>query len=468
MEARILDQYGRPARWDPVPVEAPDVWNGYRSPPPRPTKRLTPQKLTSIFDQADAGWPSQQAALYQDSMLKDGRLGGQWLVRARAVSRLEWDLQPASADAVDQRVVEFLEPKLRRLGWRAVIRQLVWGAAAGYAASQIHWSHAAGEVDVLKLEHWPTRFLLPDETGAITKLASVANPTGWSMPTAKFIVHEGGELDADPVSSGCFRPAAWYWFFKNHVLKQWLAHTETYGQPLRVAKFPPGASPADRKTAYQMLLNLGQEAVALLPESFQVEVVKAMEARDPAMYQALLQRCDEEVSILLLGQTLTTSIGETGGAYAAANVHNDVRLEITESDAEALAETIRRDLLTPWVRFQFGADAEPPEFRLLVQEPEDLEAKAKTYRVLTREVGLPIGRSHLYETFGIPVPEEGEETVGGGPSPSPDNGSPALANRALLDLGGVVARQAGARAALAGKAPAPGGWDTPPAGWRTW
>ena len=62
----------------------------------------------------------------------------------------------------------------------------------------------------------------------------------------------------------------------------------------------------------------------------------------------------------LEAQTLTTE--HSSGTYAAAKVHDAVRRDIIEADAKALAETITARIITPLVRFNFGADVQLPRF----------------------------------------------------------------------------------------------------------
>ncbi len=459
----IYDAYGRPARVDTEEIPRPDTWGDWHVPPSTVTRGLTPQRITAIFDEADHGYPQRQAELFADQVLKDGKLAGMWRTRTLAPAKWAWELEQASEDAADKRVLEWLRPKLESLGLRVVLKRLMNGVGYGYAAEQILWAVAGGDVDVVGIKHWPTRYLLPDAEGRIHYLTSVEDPSGWEMPAAKFIVHCPGELGPDPIAAGLFRTATWYWYFKNFVLKAWLQFLDIYGQPFRWGTFPAGAKQDDKEYAYRSLLRMGQEAVALLPEGFQVNIQDIAHRGGADLYERLKMACDEEIAILFLGQTLTSSVGENGGAYAAAKVHEDVRWDLIDWDAEALGETITRDLLTPWVRFRWGADAEVPQLRIHEDPPEDLEATSKVHKTLVVDMGLPVSRRYLYERYGIQEPAADEEVLAG-PPPAAEPAAPAAASQ--RDPGVIAARQTGEET-TAGKPRWPAG-ATPSADSLSW
>ena len=426
----ILDAYGRPARMEIEDIPRPDRLGDWHVPPQRLSQGITPQSITTILGEADAGDPRQQAELFQDSMLKDGRILGAFRQRTMAVSKLPIELESATDDASDKKVLEWLRPRFERIKMRQPLRRLMKAVGFGYAAEQIHWRIRDDGVEVADITHWPTRYLLPDADGKITRICTAADPVGEDMPPAKFIVHLPEEADSDAVAAGLFRTAVWYWFFKNWGLKAWLQYMEIYGQPLRWGTFPQGAKPEDKSYAYNALLRMGHEAVALLPEHFKLEIHDTAHTGGADLYEKLLRLTDEEIAVLFLGQTLTTSVGETGGAFAAAQVHDEVRWDLVESDAEIMADTLRRDLITPWVRYQFGQEVEIPNVVIHAREPEDLKQTVEVHRTLIKDIGLPVSRRYLYDHYGVPEPTDDEDVL---PAPTGQAGAeppPAAPNTA--------------------------------------
>ncbi len=484
---QILDAYGRPAKLDPEPLRRPDQVDRFQVSPNRPTHGITPQRITSIFREADDGYPERQAELFADMLLKDGRLAGQFGVRTKSAAKLDWQLQPASDSPADKKVVDRLLPKLRQLSLRGSFRRLLSAVGFGYAAEQIHWGLSGGEVEVLKLDHWPTAYLAPDPTGAITRYRTALGMDREELPPAKFVVHAPAELGPLPSAAGLLRPAAWFWLFKNFVLKSWVQYAEIFGQPLRSGTYPRGASDEEKQAGFSALVQMGHEAVAMLPEGFQLTIHELSQQGGIAVYERLKEACDEETAILLLGQTLTSSIGESGGAHAAAKVHDEVRWDLIEWDASQLSETVQRDLITPWVRFQHGNDVDVPTFEFQVSPPEDLKQTAETYGALT-DMGLPISVAHVYDRFGIEPPAGDEPVLPGKAQPAvanqqdtyrlagalleewgdeADQGRRSLLLESVLSLMGGRPRGRPGGDPLQGKGPTPG-VDTRPDEWLIW
>jgi len=134
--------------------------------------------------------------------------------------------------------------------------------------------------------------------------------------------------------------------------------------------------------------NLGQEAVFDLPQnpppmlSWDVEL---MEAKDTAHegFRLLIEQCNQEITLALLAQTLTTSMpAEGGSSYAAARVHAGVLQGLLEADARALAFTIYRQLARPFAMMNFGNADLAPVVTWDVTPFEDAKTKAESFAAM--------------------------------------------------------------------------------------
>ena len=121
---------------------------------------------------------------------------------------------------------------------------------------------------------------------------------------------------------------------------------------------------------------------------------------------AMADFCNREMSKAVLGQTLTTDTTGSTGTYGAASVHAQVRRDLVEADAQALAATLREQLLRPLVGFNFGWDKPVPWFRFRFEEEEDLKTLSEVYRNLAA-MGVPLDMEHVAERFGIPLARAG-------------------------------------------------------------
>ncbi len=203
------------------------------------------------------------------------------------------------------------------------------------------------------------------------------------------------------------------YLLKNFALKDWATFNELFGMPLRLGKFDPAATPADRETLRAAIRSLGTDAAGIISKNTEIEFVEASGRLSGMVnpYQVMAEFCNREMSKAVLGQTLTTDTAGATGTYAAAKTHEGVRRDLLEADAESLAETIREQLLRPLVGFNFGWERPLPWFVFNIEEEEDLKSVAETYQIL-QKMGQPISVEHIAERFGIPLPEEGQRLVG--------------------------------------------------------
>ena len=216
-----------------------------------------------------------------------------------------------------------------------------------------------------------------------------------------------------------------------YSLKDWAAFSETYGQPLRVGKYDAAATKADIDVLYQAVQMIGTDCAAVIPQAMQIEFVNALQGSSQSgasLYQAFCEFLDRQVSKAVLGQTGTTDM-QKGGGFAQAKVLDGVRADLAESDAKQLARTVRRDVITPYVRFNYGPAARIPGLLLATPKAEDLQAKSAALGPLI-DRGLKVPTRQVREWFDLDEPKGDEEVLVGMGGASEDV-APKVGERAL-------------------------------------
>jgi len=223
-------------------------------------------------------------------------------------------------------------------------------------------------------------------------------------------VHRAQSRSGIAPRAGILRPCAYMYLFKNYTLKDWVVFNERYAMPMRVGKFGPGTSEADRKVLKSAVFNLGTDAAAVISDSTVIELLEQTGKRASAdVFQRLTEFCDRAVSKAVLGHT--GSAEATPGRLGSENEAREVRQDLLEADAKALAKTITMQLIRPLVEFNFGPGTNLPSFRFKYEANVDLKALAETYATLVRDVGFPgIPEGHIRERFAIPSPEKGAKS----------------------------------------------------------
>jgi phage gp29-like protein len=191
----------------------------------------------------------------------------------------------------------------------------------------------------------------------------------------------------------CLRALAQWWLARNYCLRDFAAYCEKHGFPTILADTPFGADPLDI-LAYQMQLRgLGQDNIVQVPGSVDVTKygkydLRYLEPKD-ANWQAfkeLIQICNGEITLALLGQNLTTEVKE--GSLAAARVHADVRQDFLEADARALSRTFYVQVLRPFAALNFGNADLAPVMTWNVSPAEDYKTKAEALMAFSESLNF--------------------------------------------------------------------------------
>ena len=375
-----------------------------------PSNGLTPVKLAEIFKEADAGDVLRQMELFEEMEEKDPHLFSQLQTRKNAVTGLDFEIIPFSDDPRDKEIADFIEEQINGIeSLEDVETDLLDAIGKGFAVSEIMWGYDEGHVVVREIKFRHQKRFFWDSLDDSFKVRTKDAPEGILLPANKFIVHRYKARSGHTSRAGILRVVAWMYLFKNYDLKDWVSFAEVYGLPLRLGKYAPGASEADKVALMQALIQIGADAAGIIPDGTSIDFITTEKTSSSDLYERLARYCDEQISKAILGQTLTSDSG--GGSYAQSKTHNDVRHDLTVADCKSLASTLRRDLIRPLCIFNFGEDKRVPHIRFDCEESEDLTQTATIIGTLVNEVGLRVPTSFIYKKFSIPEPEADEEVA---------------------------------------------------------
>ena len=375
-----------------------------------PSNGLTPVKLAEIFKEADAGDVLRQMELFEEMEEKDPHLFSQLQTRKNAVTGLDFEIIPFSDDPRDKEIADFIEEQINGIeSLEDVETDLLDAIGKGFAVSEIMWGYDEGHVVVREIKSRHQKRFFWDSLDDSFKVRTKDAPEGILLPANKFIVHRYKARSGHTSRAGILRVVAWMYLFKNYDLKDWVSFAEVYGLPLRLGKYAPGASEADKVALMQALIQIGADAAGIIPDGTSIDFITTEKTSSSDLYERLARYCDEQISKAILGQTLTSDSG--GGSYAQSKTHNDVRHDLTVADCKSLASTLQRDLIRPLCIFNFGEDKRVPHIRFDCEESEDLTQTATIIGTLVNEVGLRVPTSFIYKKFSIPEPEADEEVA---------------------------------------------------------
>lgn len=394
---------------------------------------ITPEQVTSVIAQADTGimWPL--VTLFGDARRKDCHLQTVLFAREMAVASLPYEVQApegSSPRGRDARVAAWWNEALEAaaggpqdtadlIGFRGLLGHLQGGVGHGYALAETVCEKDSGKLRPLGWNPVGAGRVLFDQLTGRPHWYDPIGTTGYpgvdlrkGFAPGKIVFHQPRITGDEPTREGLARVLLWAALFRNWSLRDWVALGELAWKPWRKGKYKKGADKKDIDELRNILRNMSASGVALIPDTTELEVEWAKGNLQGATHKEMAEFLAAEMSKATVGQTLTTEQGDRG-ARSLGDVHKDVKAEITAYDATCVAETVRREIIAPLTRRNFGPDVAIPSFRFLIKESVDLLKFAQGVGTL-KDRGLKIGTAYVYDVGGIPVPKEGEEILGEG------------------------------------------------------
>ena len=199
--------------------------------------------------------------------------------------------------------------------------------------------------------------------------------------------------------------AALYVIYKRNATADWAQFIELYGHPLKEGIYD-GWDEEARTKMTDDLYNMGGSAVILHPKGTEIKIHDAgSKSASSDLYKSFVQYCNDELSKLELGNTLTTEAGDTG-TQALGTVHQSVEDKIERADRQMILDVLNYELTDVFTNL--GMNTAGGEFSFVVPQNKDLSARVQIDMQL-KNMGLPISDDYLYETYGIEKPKNYEE-----------------------------------------------------------
>ncbi|KZE34171.1 DUF935 domain-containing protein [Crenobacter luteus] len=412
--AQILDQHGNPIQREVLsePQTARIGWVT-REFAEHPSRGLTPQKLHHILEEAEQGQLAAQADLFADMEEKDAHIFAEMSKRKRAILTLDWRIAPPrNASAAEKKQAEQLQEWLTDLpDWDDVLLDCLDGIGHGFSALEIAWQRLGSDWLPQSLTQRPQRWFqtLPHDGNALRlRDGSVEGAEPW---TFGWVIHKHKAKSGYLTRAGLHRVLAWPYLFKNYSVRDLAEFLEIYGLPLRVGKYPAGATNQEKATLLRAVAEIGHNAAGIIPDGMLIEFQNAAQGSEEP-FEAMIGWCERSQSKAILGGTLTSQADGKSSTNALGNVHNEVRHDLLVSDARQLAGTLTRDLLYPLVTLNFG-QVDPrrrPRLVFDTREPEDLKLYAEALPELVG-LGLKVPVKWVREKLAIPEAQADDEVL---------------------------------------------------------
>jgi len=381
-----------------------------------PSSGITPQRLAAILKAADDGDVSQQAELFEEFEEKWPALQADLQTRKLAVAGLSWEVQPASASAEDQKIAAAAKEMLEYVeDFEGALLDGLDAIAKGFAVQEIFWEIIGRQVWVKRLK-WVHQkrftFYSQEKLLEFPRLLTGAQPIlGEALDPFKFVYHRHRARSGAANRGGLARPLAYIYLFTQFSLKDWVIFNDLYSVPMRVGKYSAGATSSDIDKLKEAVFSLETDAAAVISDKTVIELLETKNrAGDIPTFKAFIDWGARMTSKVVLGHSGASE--PTPGKLGGEKMARQIRQDLLEHDARSLQNTLKFQLIWPWVVFMFGEAKACPNLIFHCEAEADLLSLAQTYGDIVQRLGFRrISIRHIYKRFGIPQPREGEETL---------------------------------------------------------
>lgn len=270
-----------------------------------------------------------------------------------------------------------------------------------HAMESVAWGHSLIELvpeagEISRVELIP-RINVKPETGII--LLDPSNDKNGiyyrdDPRQGAYLIEVGGRKDY-----GLLMSAAQYVIYKRGGFGDWAQFTELFGQPFRVGTYNPFNDSA-RRDLETALTEMGGAAWAVIPEGAKIDIKDSAGATGRAdIFKELINLCDQQLSKIILGQTMTT---DNGSSRSQSEVHKEVEEDINLSDMIHM-EYILNWNVKPKLVDLGRSDLKDGRFQFEKTKTLPLEKQIDIAVKVSEKV--PIAEEWWYKTFGIQKPD---------------------------------------------------------------
>lgn len=222
------------------------------------------------------------------------------------------------------------------------------------------------------------------------------NGTSWDeYPDLLFI--------GSPTDLGLLAKAAPWVIYKRNTTGDWSQFSEVFGMPIQEYTYNTDDEES-RQRAIDDAYNAGSLAVFVHDKDTSLHLVEAGNKTGSAdVYERLCERCNNEISKLILGNTLTTESSDKG-TQALGTVHKKVEDRVEQADRRYILDVLNYDMADIFQRM--GINTAGGQFIYPEQKDIDPYTKANILTQLRANFQLPVSDEYLYEEFGIEKPAD--------------------------------------------------------------
>ncbi|KAL1110073.1 hypothetical protein AAG570_014029 [Ranatra chinensis] len=330
-------------------------------------------------------------------VMRDPRVVATSGSRKAGVKKLLWQLNRGVKDSGGP-VLDFTGEWLGALDMNYIISRILDACQFGMQPMEVIWGRDGRHIIPLELKDKPFDWFGFNSKRQL-RFKAKGNREGVAVPDKKILLARHDHSYDNPYGVSLLSLCFWSVAMKRGALPIYLNYLERFGSARYLATLKKGATGKEHADALDSLERLISDAAATIEEGAKVELMESHnKSSTDSIFTNFLNYCDQDITLVQLGQTLTTA-GGGSGSYALGKVHGEVRSDIVDSDARIVEETINR--LIRWTHeLNYPKNTGIPLFSMYREEDVDLEL-AKRDAALAATGQIRFSKSYFIKNYGF-------------------------------------------------------------------
>lgn len=244
--------------------------------------------------------------------------------RTDACLSMPWNLEGKNEE-VNEKVKSFLQKNLKPFK-----QSLVWATYWGYAVCQVVWQKMDdGTIGVKEIIDEEFEKFKIDKLGNLHP-APFTNPIPEEdMIPGKFFFSVRKPSSYSPEGEALLARLFYIYYYRSSGWEFYIQFLESWGKPFIHAVHKD--DDAETKALLRKLMSAKRPRGVATGENVEINIKESTRTGD--VFDVFQKACTERVQRVVLGQTLTTTVAESG-SRAQAEVHNEVRMEKVKVDCD--------------------------------------------------------------------------------------------------------------------------------------
>lgn len=392
-------------RATPVANSNRDLWSGGL------VAGLTPERLASILDKVRRGdIPAEYLEIAGELEERDAHYRSVLSTRKHAIEGLEMYVQSAEDDKEALAIAEAVTEDIAEHSDMMDLRKNALDALGkGFSVNEIIWNTSGSRWKPDTFIFRDPRWFAYDKKSGMLSLRDVYGMELSPLDPYKFIIHEPNLLSGKQITSGLSFTALFYWLVKTYDVTSWAAFADRFGYPVRLGKYGRKATKEDIATLKRAVAAIGSDVGAVIPDSMVIDIIESKTTSGTSeVYEKIAEWSDKQLSKLVLGQT--ASAEGTPGKLGDSQDQQAVRQDILKADVRQLEQTLNRDLVIPYVKFNFGTQERYPKLKIKYVEPKNVQLIVDSVTKLV-PLGLKVKPQEMNALLGLSSPEKDDEVL---------------------------------------------------------